>query len=80
MKLHRLGFSVLIATLAAGLFLAAPDHVSAQAADQFKPLGPDRSQPTPELFFPNDFEAATAAHPDPAALTLLSLCRRAPFT
>ena len=49
--------------------------------DHFKALGPDRSQGRDDsLFFPNDFEAATASHPDPNTLTFFSLCRRAPFT
>ena len=47
----------------------------------FKALGPDRSQGRDDsLFFPNDFEAATASRPDPNALVFFSLCRRAPFT
>src|SRR5713101_4784361 len=49
--------------------------------DHFKALGPDRSQAAEDsLFFPNDFEAAAASHPDPNGLTFFSLCRRAPFT
>src|SRR5262249_15128226 len=54
---------------------------AAQAADHFKPLGPDRSQgPADSLVFPNDFEAAAAAHPDANGLVFFSLCRRPPFT
>src|SRR5438552_2997609 len=53
----------------------------AQPGDHFKALGPDKSQGRDDsLFFPNDFEAAVASHPDPNSLTLFSLCRRAPFT
>jgi len=66
------------------LFLALGFSQLAQAvpqADHFKALGPDRSQGRDDsLFFPNDFEAATASHPDPDGLTFFSLCRRAPFT
>jgi hypothetical protein len=54
---------------------------AAPQADHFKAVGPDKSQVREDsLFFPNDFEAATASHPDPNGLTLFSLCRRAPFT
>jgi hypothetical protein len=67
------------------LSLAAAPLSLAQAAgpaNHLKPLGPDKSQPARDdsLFYPNDFEAAAAAHPDPNALVLFSLCRRAPFT
>jgi hypothetical protein len=56
-------------------------RLAAQSADHFKALGPDKSQaPDDSLFFPNDFEAATASKPNPNALTFFSLCRRAPFT
>lgn len=54
---------------------------AAQPANHFKALGPDKAQGgDDELFFPNDFEAATASLPDPNGLTFFSLCRRAPFT
>ncbi len=66
------------------LFVAIGFSQLAQAApqaDHFKAVGPDKSQVREDsLFFPNDFEAATASHPDPNGLTLFSLCRRAPFT
>src|SRR5216683_3309305 len=66
------------------LFLALGFSQLAQAvpqADHFKALGPDKSQGRDDsLFFPNDFEAGTASHPDPDGLTFFSLCRRAPFT
>jgi hypothetical protein len=66
------------------LFLALGFSQLAQATPQgnhFKPLGPDKSQAREDsLFYPNDFEAATASHPDPDGLTFFSLCRRAPFT
>jgi hypothetical protein len=59
----------------------APLAQAAQRGDHFKALGPDKHQASDDsLFFPNDFEAAVASHPDPNALTLFSLCRRAPFT
>lgn len=65
------------------LLLALGFCCTAQAAgpgDHFKALGPDKSQAADDsLFFPNDFEAAVAAHPDPNALVLFSLCRRPPF-
>ena len=49
--------------------------------DDFKALGPDRSQASDDsLFYPNDFEAATASHPDPNGLVFFSRCRRSPFT
>jgi len=52
-----------------------------EPADHFKALGPDRSQaPEDSLFYPNDFEAAAASHPDPNGLVFFSRCRRAPFT
>src|SRR5205807_3062343 len=54
---------------------------AAGPADRFKALGPDKSQATKDsLFYPNDFEAAAARHPDPNGLVFFSLCRRAPFT
>ena len=66
------------------LFVAIGFSQLAQAApqaDHFKAVGPDKSQVREDsLFSPNDFEAATASHPDPNGLTLFSLCRRAPFT
>ena len=54
----------------------------ALAGDHFKALGPDKAQANRDdsLFYPNDFEAAVAARPDPNSLVFLSLCRRAPFT
>lgn len=55
---------------------------AATPADHFKALGPDKGQAENDdsLFFPADFEAAVASHPDPNGLVLFSLCRRAPFT
>jgi hypothetical protein len=54
---------------------------AAQPANHFKALGPDKAQGGDDaLFFPNDFEAATAGQPDPNGLVFFSLCRRAPFT
>ena len=84
MQLHRLRFLALIAVLAAAIpFLSERRHlrVAAQSVDHFKALGPDKSQAREDsLFFPNDFEAATAGRPDPAGLVFFSRCRRAPFT
>lgn len=65
------------------LFAAMAFSPLAQAApgDHFKALGPDKAQGGDDaLFFPNDFEAAAASHPDANTLTFFSLCRRAPFT
>lgn len=56
---------------------------AAQAAgDHFKALGPDKGQAANDdsLFFPQDYEAAVAAQPDPNGLVFFSRCRRAPFT
>ena len=52
------------------------------AQDHFKALGPNKAQANNDdsLFYPNDFEAAVAARPDPNGLVFFSLCRRAPFT
>src|SRR5947207_1655505 len=70
--------------VASVLFVAmafSPAAQAAQPGDHFKALGPDKAQGRDDsLFFPNDFEAAVASHPDPNALTFFSLCRRAPFT
>ena len=68
---------------AALLVTLGSSYAAAQAAgNHFKALGPNRGQAATDdsLFFPNDYEAAVAAHPDPNALVLFSLCRRAPFT
>jgi hypothetical protein len=67
-------------TLALLLTLGA-SYTAQAAGDHFKALGPNKAQAASDdsLFFPNDFEAAVAARPDPAALTFFSLCRRAPF-
>jgi hypothetical protein len=64
------------------LFLALGASQAAQAQDHFKALGPNKGQANRDdsLFYPNDFEAAVAAQPDPNSLVLFSLCRRAPFT
>jgi len=66
-----------VAALLLGLSVAQ----AAPPTTHFKALGPDKAQAWDDaLFFPNDFEAATASRPDPNALTFFSLCRRAPFT
>jgi hypothetical protein len=66
------------------LLLAGGFSHLAQAAGtphHFKPLGPDKSRAAEDsLFYPNQFEAAAAAQPDPNDLVFFSLCRRAPFT
>jgi hypothetical protein len=65
------------------LFLTLGSSYAAQAAgDHFKALGPNKGQAASDdsLFYPNDYEAAVAAHPDPNGLVFFSLCRRAPFT
>ena len=63
------------------LFLASGFSQSLRAQDHFKALGPDKTQGGDNaLFYPNDFEAASARHPDPNQLVLFSLCRRSPFT
>ena len=54
--------------------------LAAQPANHFKALGPDKAAGgDDDIFFPNDFEAATASHPDSNGLVFFSLCRRAPF-
>jgi hypothetical protein len=75
----RNGFSTGILAL----LLALGSSQAAQAAgDHFKALGPNKGQAARDdsLFYPNDYEAAVAARPDPNGLVLFSLCRRAPFT
>src|SRR5215472_8786147 len=64
------------------LLLTLGSSYAAQAAgDHFKALGPNKGQAASDdsLFYPNDYEAAVAAHPDPNGLVFFSLCRRAPF-
>jgi hypothetical protein len=63
------------------LFLTLGSSYAA-AGDHFKALGPDKAQAASDdsLFYPNQFEAAVAARPDPNGLVLFSMCRRAPFT
>jgi hypothetical protein len=75
-------FGRLAAAAAAAAFaLALVAAGSANAAGtHFKALGPDKARGGDDaLFFPNDFEAAVASHPQPNALTFFSLCRRPPF-
>lgn len=70
-------------SLTVALLAVGSAHVAqaAGAPHQFKPLGPDKSRAAEDsLFYPNQFEAAAAAHPDPNGLVFFSLCRRAPFT
>ena len=49
--------------------------------DHFKAVGPDKGQAASDdsLFYPDDYEAAVAAHPGSDNLVYFSLCRRAPF-
>src|SRR6266852_3844085 len=77
-KWFRMSVVVCLVALASAVSVRAQ---AAPQADHFKALGPDKSQAREDsLFYPNDFEAATASHPDPDGLTFFSLCRRAPFT
>ena len=75
-KLMSLSLFVLL------LVLGIPNPaLAAGGTTHFKALGPDKSQALDDaLFYPNDFEAAAAAHPDANNLVFFSLCRRAPFT
>src|SRR5438105_4540044 len=75
-KLMSLSLFVLL------LVLGVPNPgLAAGGTTHFKALGPDKSQASQDsLFYPNDFEAAVAGHPDPNGLVFFSLCRRAPFT
>jgi hypothetical protein len=63
------------------LFLTLGSSYAA-AGDHFKALGPDKAQANSDdsLFYPNQYEAAVAARPDPNSRVFFSLCRRAPFT
>ncbi len=64
--------------LLAGLATMTSAH--AAPGSHFKALGPDKGQAREDaLFYPNDFEAEAAAHPDANRLVYFSLCRRAPF-
>ncbi len=79
MKIDNLTKPVLCG-FAAALLAFSTMAPAAQPPDHFKALGPDKGQASDDaLFFPLDFEAAVARHPDPNGLTLFSLCRRAPF-
>ena len=64
--------------LICGISTIAPAH--ATQGTHFKALGPDKGQVNADaLFYPNDFEAAAAAHPAADGTVFFSLCRRAPF-
>lgn len=86
MKFIPLSFRILVPTAAVSVALAALFGLSsgaeaAQPLSHFKALGPDKAQGGDDsLFFPNDFEAAAASHPDADRLVFFSRCRRAPFT
>src|SRR5947207_11234453 len=75
-KLMALSLFVLL------LVLGIPNPaLAAGGTTHFKSLATDKSQALDDaLFYPNDFEAAAAAHPDANNLVFFSLCRRAPFT
>ena len=65
--------------MVSGMAALLPAH--AASGSQFKPVGPDKGQARDDaLFYPNDFEAEAAAHPDANGQVFFSLCRRAPFT
>ena len=73
--------SYLSASMLALLLTVGWPWAAQAAGDHFKALGPDKSQAASDdsLFYPNDYEAAAAAHPGPDSLVYFSLCRRAPF-
>ena len=68
-------FAIASLALASGNLAAAP-------TDHFKAQGPDKGtgQRDDALFWPADFEAVLASHPDTNGLIFFSRCRRAPFT
>lgn len=82
MKLLPLSSKYLFAAAALTTAIAGAGVAqAAQPLSHFKALGPDKGQANDDsLFFPNDFEAVAASHPDANGLVLFSLCRRAPFT
>src|SRR5947199_9161090 len=75
-KLMALSLFVLL------LVLGIPNPaLAAGGTTHVKALGPDKSQALEDaIVYPNDFEAAAAAHPDANNLVFVSLCRRARFT
>ena len=75
----RSAFRALVAVAAFATIGAVPPALAGQGGSHFKALGPDKAQGNDDsLFYPNDFEAAVAGHPD-KGLVFFSLCRRAPF-
>ena len=86
MKSVPSSFRILVPAAALSVALSALFAISsgaeaAQPLSHFKALGPDKAQGGDDsLFYPNDFEAAAASHPDANRLVFFSLCRRAPFT
>ena len=77
----RPSYFVLAFLATASLALASGD-LAAATGDHFKPLGPNKATGRSDdaLFWPADFEAAAASHPDANRLVFFSRCRRAPFT
>lgn len=85
MNFIRSSFRTLVPTAALSVAIASFAFSSsawaAQPLSHFKALGPDKAQGRDDsLFFPSDFEAAAASHPDADGLVFFSRCRRAPFT
>src|SRR5437879_13105982 len=71
-KMRKLmSLSLFVLLLALGIPNPA---LAAGGTTHFKALGPDKSQARDDaLFYPNDFEAAAAAHPDANNLVFFSL-------
>jgi len=86
MNFIRSSFRIFVPAAALSVAISASFALSssawaAQPLSHFKALGPDKAQGGDDsLFFPNDFEAAAASHPDADGLVFFSRCRRAPFT
>ena len=86
MNFIRSSFRILVPAAALSVAISASFALSssacaAQPLSHFKALGPDKAQGGDDsLFFPNNFEAAAASHPDADGLVFFSRCRRAPFT
>ena len=76
----RSAFHSIVAVAALATIGAITPALADQGGSHFKALGPDKAQGNNDsLFYPNAFEAAVAAKPDPNGLVFFSLCRRAPF-
>src|SRR6266581_3962395 len=71
---------VVVALVGVVTTMLVGSSAAAQSVDHFKALGPNKSEASDDaLFFPSDFEAAAAAHPEQNSLVFFSRCRRAPF-